>query len=353
MQESFGYLMHKDVRVAKVLFVNAHPVEVQEIYNQEHMPVGVDNAESLVMWLEGRNMPFDRPFANEVLRSYGVYSGSDFAGLSHNESLTDTYWFADEGEVDEGFSWKDLNPWVREWSQSGEALFVGRTDLVTDLDSPDFATGGFLPKVWVKQPDNIFLLKRDGRDGMNVFSEIIASEIADALNISHVPYFYSVTLGEVCSGCPCMITSDMEELVSGSQLASNMRELKDYFSSINCSGEFYRMRVLDYIIGNKARSLNDVAVVRDPDSLAVYGAASLFDHGEAFQELEEDDKRFMMSLAKEGIRYMTGAKLDSDSILQKMEDLSKELVLDENIVKKAEEDFENRAKIYNQMVEAF
>ena len=162
--------MHKRRQVARVLFVDAHPTDIISISDKEHMPPGVFNAETLVLWLNSRNMPSTRPFSDEVMNMYGISDAASYAGLSHNTSLTDCYWFADEDEIKSGLGWDQVDPRKTEWSLSGEAVFVGRTDLVKNLDCPDFGTSGFLPKVWVRELGTIYLLKRDGAEGLQTFS---------------------------------------------------------------------------------------------------------------------------------------------------------------------------------------
>ena len=349
--------MHKDILVAEVMFVNAHPVEVKEIRSHEHMPPGVDSSESLVVWLENRNMPYDRPFCAPILEAYGVKSGADFAGLSHNTSVTDCYWFADPDEITDGVKWKHINARVLEWSESGEAIFAGRPELLKDLESPDFATGGSLPKVWMREPDGIFLLKRDGNNGLNTFAEIAASEIASMLNVSHVPYFFSVTAGEVCTGCPCIIESDNEELVTGSSLIEELdgaENLEGYFASIGYSGEYGRMNVLDFITGNWDRSIDDIGIIRNPDDLSVLGFAPVYDNGNAFFHVKDENQmRHMMDIAKYHIKTMENAQLDVNDAITRMNRIALELEIGAEAIGEALENFENRAQIYNQLVKSF
>ena len=349
MIESTGILMHKDLQVAELLFVNAHPVEVKKVINQEHLPPGVDSAEAIVIWLEGRNMPFDRPFCEDVLRKYEIKSGSDFAGVSHNASITDCYWFADPEELQEGIQWKDVNLRNLEWSMCGEALFAGHPEGVEDLESPDFSTGGFLPKVWMREPDNIFLLKRDAYEGLNVFAEIASSEVARLLNISHVPYFFSVTSDEICSGCPCIITSDEEEMISFSMLKKDIGSFPDYMEQLGFSGEYSRMQVFDFLIGNN-RMLSDISLVRSPDTLEVYGMAPLYDNGNAFfTEQSNTEKKMMMETAKKNIAAMEHIRLDENEIYDILNRISKEIEV-EDIIQTYIDTFMKRVKLYNQLI---
>lgn len=353
MQESTRILMHKNIQVADILFADAHPVEAVKIYNQDHLPPGVMNINTFVKWLEERNVSADRPFAAELFSAYNISSGADIPGISHNVSVTDCYWFASREEIQDGLLWNGVNPREKEWNTSGEALFAGRTDLVSDLEGPDFATGGYFPKCWIKEPDNIFLLKRDNTDGINTFAEIISSEIADMLNISHVPYFYSVTQGEICSGCPCIITSDEEELVPMSQMVSSRDELKNYFSSIGFADEYARLLILDFITGNAGRSLTDIAIIRNPEDLTLYGMAPVYDNGNALNEISDDDMRFMMAEAKERIRASEKIQLDIEQIENVMTELGNELSIENDTLTQMIQEIEKRGTIYNQLTKAF
>lgn len=353
MIETIGALMHKNIRVADILFVDWHPVEIREIYEKTHLPPIVDSAETFVMWLEMRNMPYTRPFSDAVLKKFKIRSGADYAGISHNASVTDCYWFASAEELSEGVTWDMVNPRKVEWSDSGEALFIGHPELADNLECPDFATGGYLPKVWVRQPDNIFLLKRDGADGLNVYAEIAATQVAMALRVSHVPYFFSVTAGEVCSGCPCAVASDDVELIPFGQIIrdAELYKLPDFINNLGIEADYARMQVLDFLIGNWHRSLDDFAIMRSPDTLEVFGMAPLYDHGDAFMFTDnETDMRKMIAIARSAVWSVDHMKMDADAILSTLEELRMALRLQPEQTADIVGKFEERIKVYNSIV---
>lgn len=283
-----GILMHKDIVVAEVTFgPDMVPVRI-EVLDTDHMPVGVNaTAGSLAYWLSMRNMPESRPGASFVLGQYGATVAAAFAGLSHNISLTDCYWFADPHELDRGVSWADVSPWHSGlWTKSGQAVFAGHLDYFNDLDTPDFALTGKTPKTWVREDDGIFMLKADAEDGWMTFSEIAASETARLLDFSHVPYFFSIDGDKVYAGCPCMLSGDTEELVQLWQLEREgigKEDLDGFFNSFGLLPEYGRMLILDYLTGNTGRTLADVSIVRSPDTLEVAGMAPVYGNGNGYR----------------------------------------------------------------------
>ena len=335
-------IMHKDICVARYDF----DTQEYEVLEPEHMPVGVRSPKSILEWLDRRNIPASRPFSELIFQNWKLTRPADLAKISHNTSITDCYWFADEEEIKEGLKWKDVNPRNLEWSESGEALFVGHPEAVEDLESPDFAIGGFLPKVWVREPDNIFLLKRDGENGLNTFAEIAASEMATMLNVSHVPYFFSITAGEICTGCPCLIDSDEEELVPFSQILANGEDWQEAVEKFRVKGEFARMQVFDFLSGNWNRSLDDIALIRNPDTLEIYGMSPLYDHGNAFLYTDNDDEmRKMMKIAKANL-YAMDADIDFVSFSDTMLRIADELEFEKAAILPYINLLESRIRIY-------
>ena len=337
-------IMHKDIVAGKYDFESRD----FSIEDPNHLPV--QNAVAFLEWLDRRNMPVSRPFTEPLYAKFEIDRPSDLAKISHNTSVTDCYWFATDDELKDGLKWEDVNPHNHEWSESGEAMFIGHPEIVEDLDSPDFATGGYLPKVWIKQPDQIYLLKRDGGDGLNTFAEIAASEMATALNINHVNYFFSVTGGEICTGCPCIIESDEEELIPFSLLMAKGSGWEELVSRYHIEKEFGKMQAFDFLSGNWNRSLDDIAMIRDPNTLKIKGMSPLYDHGNAFLFTDnEDEMRKMMKIAKANIHYMD-SDIDFVKFTDTMMKIADELELQKSDIMPFIDQLESRIRIYKSFI---
>ena len=83
--------------------------------------------------------------------------------------------------------------------------------------SPEYATSGSFAKCWVREGDQISLLKRESAGYANAdiepYSEALASAVLDAAGVAHVPYEVVSYHGTLASKCP-LFTSEEVGFVS-------------------------------------------------------------------------------------------------------------------------------------------
>ena len=122
------------------------------------------------------------------------------------------------------------------------------------------------------------------------FNEVIASLVAERLDIPHVPYTLLWDDGIPYSACEDFVTPDTE-LVSAWRVMQSMK--KDNSTSVyrhylNCCEALGvrgmehavdQMIVLDYLIANEDRHQNNFGLLRSADTLEWLGAAPIFDSG--------------------------------------------------------------------------
>ena len=106
--------------------------------------------------------------------------------------------------------------------------------------------------------------------------------------------FYTLTTykDQVVSKCPCFITKDTE-LIKAYQIKNNMKRfdsIEDYEAYIqkledeginDARTKMENMYILDYIIMNEDRHLNNFGIIRDVNTLKWLDVAPIFDNGQS------------------------------------------------------------------------
>lgn len=124
------------------------------------------------------------------------------------------------------------------------------------------------------------------------FNEVIASRIMDCLGIEYIAYDLIWDEEEPYSICQDFVTRDTE-LIGAWRIFQTQKKLNDvsvYQHYVNCCEalgidvvpSLDRMIVVDYIIANEDRHLNNFGLIREAESLKWIGAAPIFDSGSSF-----------------------------------------------------------------------
>lgn len=121
-------------------------------------------------------------------------------------------------------------------------------------------------------------------------NEVIASLISERLGLNHVTYHLLEENGEQCCYCEDFVSRDLD-LVSAAQIIKSGKRPNDqseyeFFISVceqfgmtDIRTEMEKMLVLDYLIVNSDRHLNNFGLLRDARTLAWLGMAPIFDCG--------------------------------------------------------------------------
>ena len=113
--------------------------------------------------------------------------------------------------ADEDISWNDVslyrNPFddvIARIAFDGTGMY-GRQNSPT---SPEFATSGSFAKCWVREGDQVSLLKRGSEGyanaGFEPYSEVLAAEVLQAASIDHVPYTIEKFSRQTCEQVPAV-----------------------------------------------------------------------------------------------------------------------------------------------------
>ncbi len=291
-------LMHKNIPVAELELDTASGTiaSVGIVYEEARIPVGVRVKKGTVdrgmlnEWWQGRAIPASRSGIRSALEELKISSTQLLQEKCLGLSLSDPYWICPIGS---GLSWEQVNFFENAFSEDVGNILFGKgsgSDKIS-LMSPDNTSDGWLKKKWEIIGGKRCLLKGgSGATWQEPYNEVLASRIMERLKIPHV--FYSLILEEdyPYSVCEDFITPDTE-LISSWRIMQTERKsnhVSVYRHYVNCCKKLGipgieesidRMLVLDYLIVNEDRHLNNFGVIRRTDTLDYIGAAPVYDSG--------------------------------------------------------------------------
>lgn len=291
-------LMHKRIPVAQVELDDATGfiLKIHTLYSAEHLPVGVamrhgmvDRAALNEWWIE-RSIPASRSGVREALDALRISSTKMLLVRCYGLSLSDQYWIRPDGS---GLCWEKINFFHNAFSDDiGDVLFgENRKKDVLDLSSPDNTSDGNLKKRW-KIIDGRRCLLKGGSNPFRQqpFNEVIATELMKRLGIPHVPYCLVWDQDAPYSLCEDFVDENTELVPAWRILQTQKRSnsVSIYRHFVNCCDALGipgvipfldRMIVLDYILANEDRHLNNFGALRDVESLSWLGMAPIYDSG--------------------------------------------------------------------------
>ncbi len=291
-------LMHKNIAVAELILDDETGFiqKIEKTYEPKHLPVGIsqkrgitDKSELNAWWLD-RSIPASRSGIRDALETLNIANSKMLLVRCFGLSLSDQYWIKPQNS---DITWDKVNFFNNPFSDDmGDVLFGGaRKGADFDFSSPDNTSDGCLKKRW-KIIDGKRLLIKGGSNPFRQqpFNEVIASKIMELLDIEHISYDLIWDNGTPYSVCEDFINENTE-LVSAwrimqTQKKDNQTSVYQHF--INCSTKLGikditsaidKMIVLDYIIANEDRHLNNFGVIRNAHTLEWIGFAPIFDSG--------------------------------------------------------------------------
>lgn len=294
-----AFLMHQRVKVAEVRIERSSGrlLRIADVFSLDHLPLGVKfkkgkaDRTDLSEWWEDRAIPWTRDGIEEALES--IDRGESPLALlpsSYALSLSDQYWLCPKGrEID----WNEINFFDNDFGKEvGQALF-GKIASFKDLDmsSPDLTSGGNLRKRWEIIDGKRFLLKGGSAPFyQQPFNEVVATCLLRRLGIDHIPYTLTFEDGLPYSLCEDFVSRDAD-LVPAYRLMLAKKKPNDvsiYQHFLDCCEDLgiggakdflNRMIVVDYLLLNEDRHLNNFGALRDARSLEWLGFAPIFDSG--------------------------------------------------------------------------
>lgn len=260
------------------------------------MPVGITlrkgvcDRKELNDWWTDRSIPASRSGIREALETLNIGNTKMLLVRCFGLSLSDQYWIKPENSE---LTWDTVNFFDNAFSDDmGDVLF-GQLQKGAEFDfsSPDNTSDGCLKKRWKIIGGKRSLIKGGSNPfRQQPFNEVIASQIMDRLGIDHVPYSVIWSDGAPYSVCEDFVTADTE-LVSAWRILHTQKQdnsTSRYQHFVNCCkalgapdivSALDRMIVLDFIIANEDRHLNNFGLLRNAETLEWIGMAPVFDSG--------------------------------------------------------------------------
>ena len=279
-------LMNKDKVVAtyreEKRLVNYGYEEVSR--EDDYFPHGFVNIND---WIDGRAIAKHRVSIEKLMREIGLNTRHDLISMVRCTSLTDTFWMKRE---DDPLTWDDVslyrNPFddvIAHIAFDGTGMY-GRANSPT---SPEFATSGSFEKCWIREEDQISLLKRGSTGyanaGFEPYSEKLASGVLEAAKIDHVPYTILKFHNKLACKCP-LFTSESQGYVSAHRFFDKPFDEVDMLEFCEKHGAeeaFREMIVMDAVIANVDRHSGNYGFLVDNDTGEILRMAPLFDHNMA------------------------------------------------------------------------
>ena len=292
------------IRIIEVKNIHYAPYIIEGIYeegdlNSNHLRTNLSE------WFKGRGIPSWRDKLDLLLHRLNIDAPSELLDKAFGLSLSDQYWIKPYGS---NITYDDVNFFDNDFDYAEflEASLSLNSKVVTkeaSLKTPNNTTDGMLKKAWVIEDGVRYLLKGGYKtDVLQPFNEVLASMICDRLGFSHVPYTLTTYKDQVVSKCPCFITRDTE-LITAYQIKNNMKrydsreDYKAYIKKLEEEGidnariKMENMYILDYLIMNEDRHLNNFGIIRDVNTLKWVDVAPIFDNGQSLnvQDYNEDE----------------------------------------------------------------
>ena len=292
--------MHRKIAVVELELDDATGFiqKIKTVYAEEHLPVGiqvkkgkVDRA-SLNEWWTDRSIPTSRSGIREALQTLDIANTKMLLIRCFGLSLSDQYWICPEGS---GLTWDKVNFFENSFSDDiGDVLFgANKKANAFNFSSPDNTSDGNLKKRW-KIIDGKRCLVKGGSNPFRQqpFNEVIATEIMKRLDIPHVPYTVMWDKGAPYCVCEDFVDKDTELVPAWRIIQTKKKEnnISVYQHFLNCCEKLGitdvvpfldRMIVLDYIIANEDRHLNNFGALRNAETLEWMGMAPVYDSGSA------------------------------------------------------------------------
>ena len=290
--------MHKRIPVAEIEVDNAAGfiLKIYKIYAPEHLPVGVpfkdgtaDRAALNDGWTD-RSIPASRFGIREALETLQIPSTKMLLVRCYGLSLSDQYWICPDGS---GLNWDEINFFGNDFSDDiGDILFGGKRKAgALNFSTPDSTSDGNLKKRWKIINGNRCLIKGGSNPfRQQPFNEVIAAKIMERLNIPHISYTLMWDNGAPYSVCEDFIDETTELIPAWRILQTKKKSnnisvythFKECCEALGIKGVvpfLDRMIVLDYIIANEDRHLNNFGAIRNAETLEWIGMAPIYDSG--------------------------------------------------------------------------
>lgn len=338
------YLMHKDIPVC-LMEISDDGMLGRVRRNKDaadHFPLGGQmNNVKFHEWWRDRAIPKTRHGAKAALQQLGYSSTSSALVNNLALSLSDCYWIRPR---DENISWSDVSLFTNDFVDTFGDLTLNGDHIIDLRKKTRFncaSSQGELQKKWCIADDGRrYMIKGNYGDSyQQSINELFATKLHEQQGWDKYTRYMPVRLevdGNV-DGLGCMsydFCSEKVECISAWELLQTIKlkqnESLYYPLKQVCIGlgmpeqeftDFMDYEIMtDYLMTNTDRHMNNIAVMRDPDTLKLLGFAPIYDSGNSmfynvpFEKLSEiriNDIKTHSFVAKEVrlLQYVQNRKL--------------------------------------------
>lgn len=297
------YLMHKDIPVC--LMEISEEGTLGSVRRNEaavaHFPLGGQmNNMKFHEWWKDRAIPKTRHGAKSALQRLG-YSSTNSALVNNLAlSLSDCYWIQPRGA---GLTWKDTNLFTNDFVDTFGELTINQDHMIDLRKETRFncaTSQGELQKKWcIDQSGRRYMIKGNyGQSYQQSLNEIFATKLHEQQGVeNYTPYsLVRVQTDGNIEGLGCMsydFCSENIECISAWELLQTIKikqnesfyyPLKKVCMKLGMSEQdftdFMDYQIMtDYLMTNTDRHMNNIAIMRNPDTLELLGFAPIYDSG--------------------------------------------------------------------------
>lgn len=272
-------LLNKDVVIAEFMVDTVFDtITILEQFVE--LPYWIGN---LTDFIRNRRAPKQRENIEELLRLSGCDTIQGFLDVSHALSLIDTFWVK---RVDSDLCWETMSLYTHPFNEviAKTAFEGGLHGRQLSTTSPEYGTDGSFAKCWIREGEQIRLLKRGSSGarnaGLEPYCEFYASQIVEAFTEDLVSYDLRTYNGRICSVCDLFTSEDYGFLPyaavdrGNSSVESVLRKMKEF----GLEEKTKQMFVIDAVIMNEDRHKNNFGFIVQNRTQEIVGMAPLFDH---------------------------------------------------------------------------
>lgn len=297
------YLMHKDIPVCLMEISDDGSLGKYRKNSDawEHFPLGGQmNEMKFHDWWKDRAIPKTRNGAKSALQRLG-YSSTNSALVDNLAlSLSDCYWIKPRGE---DLLWKDVNLFTNDFVDTFGELTINKDHLIDIRKETKFkfaTSQGELQKKWcIDSTGKRYMIKGNyGQSYQQSLNELFATTLHMQQGFDNFTE-YSLTLLKVegdIDGIGCLsydYCSENIESISAWELLQTVKirqnesfyfPLKKVCLKLGMSEEYFTRFMdyeimTDYLLSNTDRHMNNIAILRNPDTLELLGFAPIYDSG--------------------------------------------------------------------------
>ncbi len=295
-------------RIIEVKNINYAPYILKSFYMEDDFNNNPFRT-NLSEWFKGRGIPSWRDKLDLLLHRLNIDTPSELLDKAFGLSLSDQYWIK---PYESDIKYDDINFFDNDFDYSEflEASLSLNSKTIkkeASLKTPNNTTDGMLKKAWIIENGTRYLLKGGYKNEiLQPFNEALATEICKRLGFNHVPYTLDIYKEMVVSKCPCFINKDTE-LITCYQIKNDMKrydteeDFEEYIKKLEENGienareKVENMYILDFIIMNEDRHLNNFGIIRDINTLKWLDVAPIFDNGMALNINYYDEEEVVIS----------------------------------------------------------